>query len=474
MAELGHPVQQRPGEDRTDIRSLVEVLIRRRWIILTVALPVIVVAAIGTLRSTQTFRARSTIMLEFASPKDPQFGRRPVDYTMALSAAAELGMSAPVAKLAAEALADSIPVLRSELPEWFADVETVGDLAGIIQGGANSTHVGESNLLNLSMTHPSARFALMGAEALSDAFISFSVSTKQNSPAVEYYSEQIAATQSDVDSLMTIRARLIESAGIVGMRADLEQAYQQIWRLENEYFTARTKREGLESVLRELRAAIAADPDFVPAVAPSQSASLSRLKGEYDTQRVEMAELLQTYHEDSQWVQRLQRRSDALREDIRVERDRYVQSLAMELAEAQSVEDSYRSAYQQLAESVSDYPEVQGRLETLDMELDSMRELLLSLHMKRGEVRMSANSDLRVSDILLVEEPMLDVPIGRGRSILYLIISVVLSIAMGLVAAFFVESNDHRIYDSRRAEMYLEVPVLGSLPDASGEAPARR
>ena len=35
---------------------------------------------------------------------------------------------------------------------------------------------------------------------------------------------------------------------------------------------------------------------------------------------------------------------------------------------------------------------------------------------------------------------------------------------MGLVAAFFVESNDHRIYDRRRAELYLEVPVLGSLP----------
>jgi len=473
MVEHGNAVQRRDGEDRTDIRSLAEVLIRRRWIILAVALPVIAVALIGTLRSTQTFRARSTVMLEFSSPKDPEFGRRSVDYTMALSSAAELGMSTPVARLAAEALADSIPVLQREVPEWFSMVSTVDELTQIVHDGANSTHVGESNLLNLSVTHPSARFAVMGAGALADAFIKFSIETKQNSPAVDYYTEQIETTQVVVDSLVTIRAGLISEAGLLGMRADLGQSFQQIWMLENEYFKARTRREGLQARITSLRGAIAQDSDFVPTVAHSQSASLNRLKGEYDSQSVELAELRQTYNEDSQWVQRMKSRMATLMDDIHRERENYIRTLEMEFSELRSVEDSYKEAYDKQASSVEVYPEVQGRLVSLDMEIDSLRKVLLSLQMKRGEVRMAASSDLRVSDILLVEEPVLDVPIGRGRSILYLIISAVLAVAMGLVAAFFVESNDHRIYDSRRAEMYLEVPVLGSLPDAAGSKSQR-
>lgn len=473
MNELQNPGPQRGGEDRMDIRSLVEVLIRRRWIIVAVALPVIAVALIGTVRSTQTYRARATIMLEFSSPADPQFGRRSVDYTMALSSAAELGMSAPVARLAAEALADSLPVLREEAPEWFAGVRTVDDLAEVIHGGASSTHVGESNLLNLSVTHPNARFAMMGAGALAEAFIRFNIATKQNSPAVEYYTEQITTTQAEIDSLIGLRAGMISDAGLVGMRADLRQAFQQIWQLENEYFRARTKREGIEARITRLQAAIAADPDFVPTVTNTEAASLNRLKAEFDDQTVELAELRQTYREDSQWVRRARERLASLKADIAQERARYIESLQVGLAEARSIEASYRQAYQEQAGTVASYPTVQGKLETVEMEISSLRELLKSLYMKRGEVRMAANSDLRVSDILLVEQPVLDVPIGYGRKILYLIISVVLAIAMGLVAAFFVESNDHRIYDRRRAEIYLEVPVLGSLPDAAAGKSAK-
>ena len=105
----------------------------------------------------------------------------------------------------------------------------------------------------------------------------------------------------------------------------------------------------------------------------------------------------------------------------------------------------------------------------LDQRISGLKKLMDNLQHKRGEVRMSANSDVRISDVLVIEEPVLDAPVGRGRKMLYLIISVVLAVAMGLVAAFFVESNDHRIYDRRRAELYLEVPVLGSLPDTSSK-----
>jgi uncharacterized protein involved in exopolysaccharide biosynthesis len=456
-------------EDRMDVRSLVEIFIRRRWIILGVALPVILIALIGTLRSTQTFMARSTLMIEMASPSTPSFSRSTPNYDMVLSAAAELAMSAPVAREAGRALADSLPSLRRQMPEYFAEVETPEELGGVLLNGVGCSHVGESNLLSLSFSHPDPGFALLGAKALADAFVAFNISTKRNSPAVGYYDEQIAVTQAEIDSLMARRVAVLDSTGLLGMQADLRQSFNQIRGLESDYFMARSRREGLEAELNGLRQAIDEDPDFIPMVSMSQSGSMYRLQGELDTRVAKIAELQQTYTEDSSFIRREREQLDAIREELHRERGRFLRALEVKLAEAASVERSLHDAYQKQLADAQSYPKVQGEIETLDQRLSSLNKLMDNLQHKRGEVRMSANSDVRISDVLVIEDPVLDAPVGRGRKVLYLIVSIVLAVAMGLVAAFFVESNDHRIYDRRRAELYLEVPVLGSLPDTSGK-----
>ncbi|MBD3221238.1 hypothetical protein GF314_08335 [bacterium] len=468
MNQVKNPLQ-RTDQESLDMRSLVEVLIRRRWIILLVAAPVVLVAMIGTLRSTQTFRARSTVMIEVGGPQTPQFYQRSVNLDMVLSSAAELGMSAPVAELAAEALADSIPAFQERYPEYFAEVSTVDDLQEVIHGGATSTHVGESNLLNLSFSHPVAPFALTGAEALANAFIEFNVSTSRNERAVGYYTDQIRNTKTEIDSLYDLRKAVLDTAGMLGLTADLRMTVTQIRGLESEYFRARSKREGLEAELSTLERAVANDPEFIPNVPERDAGSLNRLKAALDVRVTRLTELRQRYAEDSIWVEREKAQIEMIREELLRERQRYMQSLRVDLAEARAVEQSYDRAQRAQMGGLARYPSVQADLELIDMQITGLRDLLGSLQRKRGEVRMSADRDIRITDVFLIEEPTLDVPVGRGRKMLYLIISVVLAIAMGLVAAFFVESNDHRIYDRRRAELYLEVPVLGSLPDTTSK-----
>jgi len=469
MSQANLPVP-RPSEDRMDLRSLVEVLIRRRWIILLVAMPVILVATIGTLRTAQMYLARTTMAIEVAGPQSPSFGRGPVNYDMVLSAAAELVMSVPVAAKAALALADSLPALQQRYPKVFARVLTVADLQDVLHGGVNSRHVGESNLISLNFTHATQGFALMGAGALADAFIDFNSYSKRISPAVEYYAEQIAVTQAEIDTLIAQRTKVLQATGLLGVQADLRVSFEQVRGLEGQYFQARSRREGMEARLRGLEQAIAADPDFVPTVGSAEAASLNRLKGELDTRVARLTTLRQSYRDDSVFIQRELRQLDELRGEIDRERSRYLQTLRVNLAEARSVERSFLDASQSQTQNLDAYPEVRGQIENLDLRIDGLRRFMQNLQQKHGEVRLIADGDLRISDVMLIEEPVLDVPVGRGRRILYLLISVVLAVALGLVVAFFVESNDHRIYDRRRAELYLEVPVLGSLPDTSTRA----
>jgi uncharacterized protein involved in exopolysaccharide biosynthesis len=471
MSQVNYPVQ-RLGEDRVDLRSLIEVLIRRRWIILAVALPVILVATIGTLRGAQLYLARGTLMIEIAGPQSPAFGRFWINHDVILSSAAELGQSVPVASRAALALADSLPAYRERFPEHLSRVMTVADLQEVLHGGVTTNHVGESNMINLSFTHTSPQFALIGARALADAFIDFNIESRRISPAVEYYAEQIEATQREFEELVARRTAVQEASGLTGLAVDARQSLEQIRNLENQYFQARSLREGLEARLRAFDRAIAADPNFVPTVGVNEATSLDRLKADLDTRVARLVTLRDSYQEDSIFIQRELQQIAAMQTELNLERERYLQTLRVRVAEARSIEQSYFAAQQGQARNLEVFPAVRGQIETLDLRIDGLRRLLQNQQQKLGEVRMAADSDLRISDVKLIEDPVLDVPIGRGRKILYLLIASFLAIALALVVAFFVESNDHRIYDRRRAELYLEVPVLGSLPDTSRQSRA--
>jgi uncharacterized protein involved in exopolysaccharide biosynthesis len=263
-----------------------------------------------------------------------------------------------------------------------------------------------------------------------------------------------------------------EASGLTGLAVDARQSLEQIRNLENQYFQARSLREGLEARLRAFDRAIAADPNFVPTVGVNEATSLDRLKADLDTRVARLVTLRDSYQEDSIFIQRELQQIAAMQTELNLERERYLQTLRVRVAEARSIEQSYFAAQQGQARNLEVFPAVRGQIETLDLRIDGLRRLLQNQQQKLGEVRMAADSDLRISDVKLIEDPVLDVPIGRGRKILYLLIASFLAIALALVVAFFVESNDHRIYDRRRAELYLEVPVLGSLPDTSRQSRA--
>jgi hypothetical protein len=125
-------------------------------------------------------------MVEARQPEKPYFSQRTVNDDVVMSTAAQIGMSIPVAQIAATLLADSIPVLRKEDP-LLVDLESGDELVGHLVDSVDCGQVGESNVLNLTFTHPSARFALAAVTALSEGFVQFNIERQQNPRAVSYY-----------------------------------------------------------------------------------------------------------------------------------------------------------------------------------------------------------------------------------------------------------------------------------------------
>jgi uncharacterized protein involved in exopolysaccharide biosynthesis len=445
-------------------RELLAVIIRRRWIILGVALPIIVIAAVGTLRSADVVTAGSRVMIMARQPESPTFDNVNVDYTMLMSSAAQMAMSIPVAEKAAQALEDSVPNL-AQIDPTLAHVRNPQDLRDVLLSGVDCTQVGESNILNLAYRHASPRFALMAVGAITKAYIEFNVETQQNRQALDYYDEQIAAVEAEIDTLMSQRAAFRDRAGYSAFAANAQTGIAQIFTLEHELVRARSRREGLQAKLDGLLSAVAADSDYVPSFKAGESAILLGLKNRYEDLRAKLDEMRIQYTDDSEWVRRQRLLIVEAGVAFRRERDSYIQDVRIELAEARQAEAAFQRAMDRATATIEDYPQVEAKVEALDMRVSTQRDLLKNLQLKRGEVRMKALSDSRISSVVLLNAPDIESVVARGKKMLYLSLASVFAVVLGFISALFIENQDHRLYDRRRAEQILEVPVLGAVSE---------
>lgn len=456
------PVGFRPQQGGP--RELLATIIRRRWIILGVALPIILIATIGTLRSSEMVTAGARVMILARQPESPTFDQVNVDYTMLMSSSAQMAMSMPVADKAALALRDSLPSLR-ELHPSLVQVSKPEHLRDVLLDGVDCSQVGESNILHIAYRHTSPHFALMAVGAITRAYIEFNVETQQNLKALDYYDELIVAVETEIDSLMARRAVFRRDAGYSALAVNAQAGIAQIFALEQDLVRARSRREGLQARLDGLMAAVAVDPNYVPSFKASESAILVALKNRYEDMNAKLEEMRVQYTDDSEWVVRQRALIEEARIAFQRERDSYVQDVRIELAEAVNAEGTFLQAVTRQQSSIANYPQVEARVEALDMRVSTQRELLKSLQLKRGEVRMKALSDQRISSVVLLNEPSIDSVVARGKKMLYLSLASVFAVVLGFISALFVENQDHRIYDRRRAEQLLEVPVLGAVSE---------
>lgn len=447
-------------------RDLLAVVIRRRWLILAISLPIILMAAIGTMRSTDMVTAACRVLIEGRAPENPTFSNPIIDYNVIMSTAAQVAMSIPVAEKATASLIDSLAFYRARNPKMI-EINSAEELRDAILAGVDANQVGESNILNISYRHPDPAFSLSVVGALLGAYIGYSIESQQNTRAIEYYAEQIRLTQVDIDSLMARKARIREEAGYTAFQTNAQTAANQITVMEQDYYKSRARREGLQAKLEGTLRAIETDPDFVPTGHSVENANLVGLKSELDKQTAKLAQFRIQYTEDSEWVSRQRELVESARREMRRERDGYVESLRIGLEEARQSEVVYANALAGLKASVERFPDVERQVDAIDMQINTHRELLKALQFKRGEVRLKADSDVRISNIVPLNKPAIEGSVAGSKKLLYLALASLFALSLGFLAAIFAENQDHRIYDRRRAEQMLEIPVLGAITDGS-------
>jgi len=450
------------------LRVFLAMALRRRWIILSVSLPIILVAIVGTFNTAERVTASTRIMVIGREPETPGFNNRPPDWDLLMSTSAQIVRSIPVAELAATALYDTLRSIHPEDPS-FPRFTSKAQLKRALLNGVDSGQIGESNLLNISFTHKNRDFTLIAVTALAHAFIKFSISSQRNESAVSYYTDQINALQHELDGLLNNWSQTLENANLSAIEDNPGNSLGQINALVTAMINVRSQRFSLESKLRSLKRAIAADPHYIPVSSSGESMYIQGILNQLNDLTAEMSNLKSQYQPGSEWIVRKQRAIDELWKNIKQQRDDYLQDLMIRIDELRGKEDSYRRDIDKLRADMKDYPIVQKRIKSLEMQINAQQSLLKALQLKRGEVRMKAEADSRISNLYQLDEPHIDAAVAGSKKMLYLAIAILFAIALGFTIGWFVDIQDHRIIDRLQAEQVLQVPVLGTISSDPGD-----
>lgn len=443
-------------------REILTVVIRRRWIILGILIPIVLMAFLATLNTTDSVTASTRVVIEARQPESTSFGNGSVDYDVLMSTASQVAISIPVADRAALALMDSLPDLKAEHLD-FHEIETRGQMREYIMGHEDCNQVGETNILELSFSHPSARFALMAVGALTDAFISYTIERNQNKPAVAYYGDQIEQVKAGLDSLLERRTEILDEHGLIAFKENAQSNAAQIVEMERAYFNARADRESAETRLEAVRKAVAQDEMFLPPMTSAASQEFVVIKRMLDEEETKLTRLRQQYTDESTWVSRQDSVVAELRSKFIEQRDNYMAGLEIEIQTARRREFSLSSAVETQRSQITSFPEVSQKLRSVEFSIDTQMDLLELLQIKRGEVRLKAATDARVSSIVPLNAPAISGFVGGSQKVIYLSLATIFGLVLGLIAALFLDNQDHRIYDKYQLQDYLEIPVLGSI-----------
>ncbi|PJA76392.1 hypothetical protein CO151_02715 [bacterium CG_4_9_14_3_um_filter_65_15] len=455
-----------PGQNTgITLRDVVFILFRRRWVILAISLPIILLGGTSLFRQTGSFTASARVLVELQKVDLPRWDStgRSIDYDRELSTLYTIAMSNPVALRAAVTLQDSVGVMIS-LDDNLVDLAQDNNLSDFLLDGLDVSVIGESNILEFRFSSADPRISLMAVGALRDAFVEYQIHGRKDKRAVQFYTEQMNGVRSQIDSLLARRGQALMENQYISLTKDLDHVSGTLADLRNGLNKSWIDRKSLESKFNQLSKYLEEDPrNFPIGFEESRSQTLMYWRNQVSQHDDELARILTVYTKDSDVALRQQ---DLIRDSVErlsQEEAGFVQSIQVEIQGLKAREEAIRAQIDLLQAKTRNSPLLYQTVSLIDTEIESLRGLFDDIQGKLGEVRLNEFADERVSNVMALTSPQLSSILSGSKTIIYFILLVVFTIALGIVAAFVLDGLDHRVYDPKDVEDHLKLPVFASV-----------
>ena len=439
------------------LREYVRVLRKHMWLMLACFVVVLGTVALGTYLQRPIFRATTRALLDREAPRVVNFQEagpsgEPIEV---FQTQVQIIRSRPVGQRVIDTLD-----LKSKKPE----LALAADPVEAFLGSVSVEPVRNTRLVEIQVEDPDPKLAAEMANAVASAYVYQNLELKLSSArdALSWLTAQVSDLKTKVNESELALQRYREQAGLVQVEEKQSRGARKLAEFNSAYIEAKARRLEMEARLAELRRASQQADAMESSPLVMNNPLIQRLKGQLVELEVQRSKLLKTYRDKHPEIVKIQSQVDEISAKIKEEVGRLALSMESEYNALKARENAMLQAVNQYKDEAQSLGKKEIQLGILKREADSNQQLYDVLLKRLKETSLSQGLDS--SNVRVIEAAIVPTNPVKPRKVLNLAIGVLVGLAVGVGAAFFLEYMDDTVSTPEQVERALGVPVFSLIP----------
>ncbi len=449
------------------MRTLINVVFKRKHIIISVFLSIVITVTVGTVMMKPVYQASSKILVEreIDSEKSLLFrmnlnlGFEKHDW---IKSEIEIMQSTPVAfKI--------IKAMKLDQTEFKGvDSANTNQILSAFKSKLKVENAKDSNVLDISYESGDPKLAAAVINNLVKVYIAHRGQLFSESDQYKFFKDQINFAEQELSELEQQQTKFKKSQELISPERQGEILLSKISAYEQALTGVRTRRIGKEAMLKVIKEQVlSGDKTNIPVTessdSPSREKHIARLRGEMLDLQLQRDQLLLKFKPEYEEVQNLE---DAiLRTQKRIERevDEIVKLEETAIRALKAEEEALQETINNLNNQIKDFAQKEYELTRLSRGIDDNREVYSMLLKQREEARISQAKLERGVKIKVISPALAPTIPIKPKKKLNVLLATILGLVSGFGLAFFIEYFDHTLNSPEEVENHLELPVWGSI-----------
>lgn len=440
----------------TTIRDFLNVVFRRKWMILSIVALTTVIIVYLKASQPQLYASSSRILVRRGERVDVFSSRSTfLSWAEEVSSQIEVILSDAVFKRAKVIFADSLEARGMEGKLAFSGGKVRADV------------VGESSVFSIRYLAADPLEAQLGCEAMTMAYSRYYKEGKAP-PGVEgYLIQEIERTAKDLELWRQKKETYLEEAQIFGVDRESQLRLVKLTNLETRLAETRGEVSSQELRVDNLRKhAEMSNEELEVSLSLSGSRNdlltsmMVQIRQALQVERAKRGNLLNRYTARHPEVIACDRQIAELQSRLKIEVVNAYHVEQSQLAEIVAKVNSLESEVASARTAIDVLTEKEGELRKIDQQIATIQSKYELLLRKKNEAEIAIASTPEWEVTVL--QPASKAWAQRTSDYVRLALGPFLSLIVALGLAFFVEGMDHSIKNSAEAEEYLGKPVLAT------------
>ncbi len=502
--EVREPIPE--FEEEIDLRDYLDVLLRRKWLVVTVLMAVFMTTLIVSLALTPIYKATGRLEFNLQPPKVTKFEEVVATQLQTrefMNTQTKLLTSVSLAQRVIDALdlahnpafnpdleedgstGDSEPGffsrLRSGLRSLFrresaesgddalySEAEERQRLIEIFLDNLQVKAERDTTIMNIAFSSPDPALARDVVNTLIRTFIDWQMDKKISAAGLanEQLQKQIEIARIRLEKSEEELNRFAQKAGIVSLDSRLNLVYKQLEEINAALAKAQADRLAKEALYKQAKEG---DISTLSVVINNE------LIQELQQQRIQLVaqyeDLLTIYKEEYPTVKRLKAKIDDITKKIRAEERRIFEGIKNDYLAAVKTEEALKQRAEEAKRRALELNDRATQYKILQREVATNKEIHQSLLQRAKEIDAAVGAD--ISNIQVVDHAVLPVEPDKPKLKLNLLLAIVVGLMLGIGAAFFLEYLDNTIKGLDEISDRFGIPILGVLPEVGGNLAER-